>query len=205
MNALKQKILIINGSYRNNGITDQIITEISSLFIEKDIEYEIVLLRDKQIRFCSNCRTCTQEEGMVPAKCVQNDEMASIIDKIESSNGFVIASPTNYYTVTAIFKRFLERLIVYGYWPWGKPAPELRKKTLTKKSVLISSCAAPSFIGRFFTGTIKQLKACSTTIGAKPIGSLFLGLIAMESKPILTDKQKHKAKNIGKKLVESIG
>ena len=103
--------------------------------------------------------------------------MAALIQKIEAADGFVLASPTNFYTVTALFKRFMERLVVYAYWPWGAPGPRFRKAAANKKALVIASAAAPAFVGRLFYSTIRQLKATAKTIGADSTG-LFIGLAA---------------------------
>jgi multimeric flavodoxin WrbA len=89
----------------------------------------------------------------------------------------VLASPTNFYTVTALFKRFMERLVVYAYWPWGAHGPQFRRKDASKKALVIASAAAPGIVGRLFYSTIKQLKATAKTIGADST-SLFIGLAA---------------------------
>jgi multimeric flavodoxin WrbA len=103
--------------------------------------------------------------------------MATLIRKIEAADCYVLASPTNFYTVTALFKRFMERLVVYAYWPWGAHGPQLRRKEASKKALVIASAAAPGIVGRLFYTTIKQLKATAKTIGADST-SLFIGLAA---------------------------
>lgn len=201
---MKPRVLIINGSYREGGVTDQIIAEMSGVFAEQEIPYEVVQLRREEINFCTNCRACTQQEGEFPGECVQDDGMRAIIEKIESSNAFVIASPTNFYTVTALFKRFLERLVVYGYWPWGTDAPQFRRKTLDKRSLLVSSCAAPGLIGRLFYASMKMLRECSKVIGAKPAATLFLGMVSKKPDYRLSEKEKRKARDAGLKLLNSV-
>lgn len=175
------KILAINGSYRDDGITDQAVNALAKAIRDKGTEVEVILLREYPIEFCLNCRECTQQPGEAPGICVQHDGMQALVDKIEQADGYIFAAPTNFGSVTAIFKRFMERLIVYGYWPWGKHAPTFRKAKLPKKkAILVSSCAAPGFIGRWIYGTNKQLKVTAQTIGAKAVGTLFTGLISDE-------------------------
>jgi multimeric flavodoxin WrbA len=107
--------------------------------------------------------------------------MQALVDKIERADAYIFAAPTNFGSVTAVFKRFMERLIVYGYWPWGMHAPKFRKAAVPKKkAILVSSCAAPGFIGRWVYGTHKQLNATAQTVGAKAVGTLFTGLVADE-------------------------
>ena len=196
------KILVINGSYRDDGITDQVVEAMLQALTSAGAEVEIILLREYPIEFCLNCRECTQQAGDFPGKCVQHDGMEELIYKIEQADGFILASPTNFGSVTAIFKRFMERLVVYAYWPWNKGYPEFRKaNVLKKKAILISSCAAPGFIGRLMYGTYKQLKMTAQAIGAEIVGTLFTGLISKESHPKLTDSVKKKVKKLAAKLV----
>lgn len=128
--------------------------------------------------------------------------MKELIDKIELVDGYVLASPTNFGSVTAIFKRFMERLIVYGYWSWDMNAPKFRKANAPKKkAILISSCAAPGLVGRWMYGTHKQLKMTAQVIGADTVGTLFSGLIAKASDPKLPKRAQEKARVLAVKLV----
>ena len=70
-----------------------------------------------------------------------------------------------------------------------------------KKAVIISSCAAPGFIGRLMYGTHKQLKMTVQIIGGKIVGTLFTGSISKKSKPTLTDDVQKKIKTLAVKLV----
>ncbi len=171
------KVLIINGSYRNDGITDQIARLTEQALKESGATIETIVLRDTQIGFCHNCRECTQVTGSTPGQCIQHDAMQAVVDKIEQAQAYVLAAPTNFGSVTAIFKRFMERLIVYAYWPWGASYPEFRKAHLPKKkALLISSSAAPGIIGRWMFDSSKQLKVAAQTIGAENAGTVFTGI-----------------------------
>ena len=196
------KILAINGSYRNDGITDQTIEALAQAIKSAGAEVEAILLREYPIEFCLNCRACTQQPGAAPGKCVQHDGMQELIDKIERADGYILAAPTNMGSVTALFKRFMERLVVYAYWSWDMKGPQYRKAlSLKKKALLVSSCAAPGIIGRWLFGTDKQLKTTAKTIGAKVVGLLFTGMIAKEQHPKLSDGVLAKINNLAGKLV----
>ena len=128
--------------------------------------------------------------------------MQKLIDKIEKSDAFILASPTNFGSVTALFQRFLERLVVYSYWPWDMNAPKYRKADVPKKkALLLSSCAAPGVLGRWIYGTRKQLKTTAQIIGGNPVGILFTGLIAKDPHHRLSEKVKAKAKALAVKLL----
>lgn len=193
------KVLIIDGSYRKGGVGDQAAQTFADYFEKNGTESETLYLRDIDINFCTNCRSCTQIGGEAPGKCVQDDQMAAIIEKIEGADSFVFISPTNFYTITAIFKRFLERLVVFTYWPWGKPAPAFRKKP-TKKAVVVTSSAAPGILTRLFFNSLTMLKRASKTVGAKNVDSIVIGLTSMKKRYRLTPKERAKIEKAAKQL-----
>ena len=106
-----------------------------------------IYLIDKHIEFCTNCRTCTQQEGSQRGQCPIDDDMQGILQQIERSDAIVLASPMNFWTVTAVMKRFIERLVCFAYWPWGRHAPKIRKRRKTKRAVVVISSAAPLVVG----------------------------------------------------------
>lgn len=196
------RILAINGSYRDDGITDQMVAVLVQTARDAGAEVEVIFLRDYPIEFCLNCRECTQKPGEVPGECVQHDGMHELVGKIEQADAFILASPTNFSSVTAVFKRFMERLIVYAYWPWGMPAPKFRKAhARRKKALLVSSCAAPGIMGRLLYTTNRQLKMTAKTIGADVTGSLVTGLVAGESRKVLPKKANRAARRLVTRLL----
>jgi multimeric flavodoxin WrbA len=195
------RILAIDASYRDDGITDQAVTAAAQAAEAAGARVEIIYLRDYPIEFCLNCRECTQQPGDAPGTCVQQDGMAALVDKIEAADAYILASPTNFGAVTALFKRFMERLVVYAYWPWEMNAPQLRKAEAAKKrAILISSSAAPGIMGRRLYSTHKQLTMTAKTIGAKVVGTLYVGLIAKQPHPTLPARALGKARALGTKL-----
>ena len=195
------KILAINGSYRDGGITDQAVEALRLALEEADAEVETILLREYPIEFCLNCRACTQQPGAAPGKCVLQDGMQELIDKIERADCYIFAVPTNFGSVTALFKRFMERLAVYAYWRWDMNGPQYRKaEAPRKKALLVSSCAAPGILGRWVFGTDKQLKMTAKTIGAEVVGTLFTGMIAKEQHPKLPEGARAKIKALSERL-----
>lgn len=196
------KVLVINGSYRDDGITDQAVEVTVAALKSAGAETEIVNLRDYPIEFCLNCRECTQQPGTSPGTCVLDDGMHDLVEKIEASQAYVLASPTNFGSVTAMFKRFMERLVAYAYWPWDKPYPKSRKSGLVpKKAMLISSSAAPSWMGRWLYGSSRQLDMTAKTVGAKSVGTLFTGLASTEKHKRLTQKSVDRAHALAARLL----
>ena len=200
------RVLAINGSYRNDGITDQIVETMAQAVAAAGGEIEVVQLRNYPIEFCLNCRECTQHPGTAPGQCAHSDGMAALIDKIEFADAYILASPTNFSSVTAVFKRFMERLVVYAYWPWGTATPKFRKAGLPlKKAVLVTSSAAPGILGRWMFATRGQLNMTARTIGAAAIGTIYPGLIAKDRHTRLPDKLKARATALANRLVRNQG
>lgn len=196
-----RKVVALVGSYRKGGIIDSAVDEMLAAAEEAGAEVSKIYLADRNIEFCLNCRRCTQAEGKQRGHCVQNDDMAALLDEIESADGLILGSPTNFFTVTALTKRFVERLVCYVYWPWGARAPRMRNKERNKKALLVISGAMPAFIARLFTGTLRVLKSAAAALGARPVGTLIIGQVAQQEKEQLPRRALSRARRLGRKLV----
>ncbi len=187
-------VLAINGSYRSGGTTDQLVALIAGTLRCNGVAVEEVRLRDTPIAFCHNCRQCMQHPGAQPARCVIDDGMAVLVERLEAADGFILAAPTNLGSVTALFKRFMERLAVYAYWPAGAPAPRYRKAGQPRRpALLVSSSAAPGWLGRLFFSALGQLRMTARVIGARPVATLFAGGAARELDADLPTALQHRA------------
>jgi multimeric flavodoxin WrbA len=196
-----KRLLAINGSYREHGMIDQAVGTVLRAAEEAGMQVEEVRLRDFPIEFCRNCRECTQIPGAEPGRCVQHDQMHALIERIEAADGYILASPTNFSSVTALFKRLMERLMVYAYWPWGSAAPKMRRKGGSKPAVLIASCAAPGLMGRLSYNNFKQLGMTAKTIGARTVGRRFIGFASMQQQPELKRKEVERLRVLAGRLL----
>lgn len=170
-----KKVIVIVGSYRKNGIINNIVSEIIINLDKSGIETEKIYLIDKNIEFCTNCRLCTQKDGLNVGECIHKDDVFSIIQKCEEADAIIIGAPVNCFNVTAIMRKFMERLVCFYYWPFGQNSPKLRNQRLNKKAIIITSAAMPTFLIRFFTGSVRALKLTANTLGAKVIDTIVIG------------------------------
>jgi multimeric flavodoxin WrbA len=194
------KVIAIVGTYRKGGVIDAAVDEILAAAAEAGAEVQKIYLIDRNIEFCTNCRTCTQTEGPGHGECTIADDMRAILDEIEGSDAVVLASPMNFWTVTAVMKRFIERLVCFAYWPWGAAAPKIRNKLKTKRAVVVISSAAPSLLARLMTRMVGLMKGVAGLLGAKTIGVLSIGLAAGEPKQDIGNRARRKARRLGRKL-----
>lgn len=195
------KVVAVVGSYRKGRTIDTAVDEALRGARDAGAQIEKILLLDKHIEFCTNCRACTQAPGPTRGWCVHKDDMAGILDTLDAADAVIFASPINFYTLTALMKRFIERLVCYGYWPWGT-MPKNRIKKGHKRALLMASSACPAFIGRIaFRHTFSILKAAVQCLGARTVRTLYFGMAAAAPDDPLCDSDKHRAYAAGRKLV----
>jgi FMN-dependent NADH-azoreductase len=194
------RILAIIGSYRKHGTVDQAVDAILASAVEKGSVAEKIYLLDCHLEFCTNCRACTQERGPVHALCRQHDDLESILYEIDTADVLVLGAPVNFYNVTALFRRFMERLVGCAYWPWGDHGPTVRFEERPRKAVLVSSAAMPSFLIPISTGAPRALRMTAGLLGARTVASLWIGKAATKEKAELTPKIAERARKIGCKI-----
>jgi len=200
-----KRVVGIVGSYRKGMVIDGAVTAILDGARQEGAETEKIYLIDKHIEFCDNCRGCTQEvePELVRGSCVHKDDMGKILSKIDEADAVVLGSPVNFSTVTAVMKRFVERLVVYVYWPWGAKAPRLRIKNPNKRAIIITSSAAPAFVGRvLMPNALSVMKRAAKCIGARVVKRFYLGMVAGKKDEGLGAKGLDRMRQAGKKLVD---
>ena len=99
------KVLMLNGSPRANGNTAIALSEMEKIFVQEGIEAETVQVGNLAVRGCIACNCCFQN-----AKCVFDDIVNDLAEKLESADGLVIASPVYYASADATLIAVLDRL-----------------------------------------------------------------------------------------------
>jgi putative NADPH-quinone reductase len=121
--------------------------------------------------------------------------MPAILDALDASDVIVLASPLNFWTVTALMKRFIERTVCYGYWPWGRgPKP---RRSRTKRAVVVCASAAPAIVARWGTDARKLLGRIARLLGAKRVDRLWIGLARRTPEAGLPEKMRRRAARLG--------
>ena len=199
---MAKKVVAIIGTYRKGRVIDTAVSEILKGAEAHSAETVKIYLIDKHIEYCKNCRSCTQEKDVgIRGKCVHDDDMDAILQEVDSADGLVLASPINFSNVTAITKCFIERLLVYAYWPWGTKVPKMRIKHTNKKAVAVTTSACPALLGRILMRCpLKTLKIAARCVGAKVEKSLYFGPVAQTEDSTLDKKSLLKAYKAGEQL-----
>src|SRR5512141_2675725 len=107
------KILVLVGSYRRNGNTDQLTGLIKQHLQDEaqrrgaGLETETVYLGQQELQFCRGCRICFDRGE---EKCPLKDDLLAIKAKMQAADGLLMASPVYVDDVSGITKNFIDRL-----------------------------------------------------------------------------------------------
>ena len=83
-----KNVLIISSSPRKGGNSETLCEEFYAGATEAGHNAEIVSLRDKNINYCKGCYVCRKR-----GKCVQDDDMLPLLEKIKEADVLVLATP----------------------------------------------------------------------------------------------------------------
>lgn len=99
------KVLLINGSPKTNGNTAFALDQMVDVFRVEGIETEIIQVGSQSIRGCTACGGCYKL-----GKCVFDDLVNEVAEKLQNAEGIVVASPVYYASPNGTLLSFLDRL-----------------------------------------------------------------------------------------------
>jgi len=99
------KVLLINGSPRENGNTAAALREMAREFEKNGIEPQIVHVGHRAIRGCIACGACYGT-----GRCAIDDTVNEIAPLFEQCDGLVLGSPVYYASANATLTALLDRL-----------------------------------------------------------------------------------------------
>ncbi len=99
------KVLMINGSPRENGNTALALGEMKKVFEKEGIETEVFCIGREAITGCRACGACSKL-----GRCVIDDVVNVLAQKFEEADGLVIGSPVYYASANGTLISLLDRL-----------------------------------------------------------------------------------------------
>lgn len=99
------KVLILNGSPHAAGSTYTALHEMEKIFAQEGIETELIHVGNQVIRGCVHCGGCRNT-----GRCVFQDGVNEIADKLQEADGLVVGSPVYYASANATLDALLSRI-----------------------------------------------------------------------------------------------
>ncbi len=103
---MSKKVLILSGSPRKGGNSDTLCNRFAQGAIEAGHEVEKIRVAELDIGYCRACYACKNT-----GKCVINDDMAVVLQKMIDADVLVLASPVYFYSIAAQLKAVIDRSV----------------------------------------------------------------------------------------------
>lgn len=166
------KVLVINGSPRKNrGATGVILTHFEDGMKVANAEVETIFSKGLDLGECRGCFNCWNS---TPGKCIQDDEMAPVLEKIANADLVVIATPVYVDGMTGSLKTLLDRTIplLHGAFELRDDhcRHALRENVKPGKLALLSVCGFTEMDN--FDPLVAHVKAISKNMNREFLGSV---------------------------------
>ncbi len=99
------KVLILNGSPHSEGTTFRALKEVENTLISEGIDAEYIHVGHLTVKGCTGCYACGKLK-----KCVHEDIVNEIAEKLKDADGIVLGSPVYYASPNGAFIALLDRL-----------------------------------------------------------------------------------------------
>ncbi|MFC2020751.1 flavodoxin family protein [Chloroflexota bacterium] len=99
------KAIGVVGSPRKKGNTEFLTQHTLKAIAEEGVDTELISLAGLDIRPCTACMVCREEEG-----CPIDDDLFPLYSKIKEAEAIILASPVYFGSATAILKAFMDRV-----------------------------------------------------------------------------------------------
>lgn len=104
---MSKKVVILSGSPRKGGNSEKLCDEFMLGAKEAGNQVEKIFLGNKMINYCIGCEFCIKNDG----KCIHNDDMVGILDKMIEADVIVMATPVYYYSMNGQMKTLIDRTV----------------------------------------------------------------------------------------------
>ena len=99
---MTKKVLVLSASFRKRGNSDILCDQFILGAQEAGNEVEKIYVNDKHIGYCMGCGACNTTH-----KCVQNDDMAEILDKMVNADVIVMDTPVYFDSMNGQMKTLI--------------------------------------------------------------------------------------------------
>lgn len=103
---MSKNVLILSGSPRRGGNSDLLCDQFLLGAQGAGHKVEKIRLADLTINYCTGCGACID----TPGKCVQQDDMSTVLEKMIAADVIVMATPVYFYTMNGQMKTLIDRV-----------------------------------------------------------------------------------------------
>lgn len=103
---MAKKVLILSGSPRKGGNSDILCDEFAKGALEAGHQVEKIRVAERNVSYCRGCYACKND-----GKCVIDDDMTEIMQKLIDADVIVLASPVYFYSIDAQLKAVIDRTV----------------------------------------------------------------------------------------------
>ncbi|MCP3940393.1 MAG: flavodoxin family protein [Desulfobacteraceae bacterium] len=195
----ENEVIGFSGSPRKNGNSDILLKSILSGVSQENITSDYLNLTNIQFQGCIGCERCRKDKictGLF-------DGMSLIYNKIISSKGLVLVSPTHNYNITSWMKAFIDRL--YCFYNFENDRPRSWSSQFSnqgRKAIIAAICEQESTEDMGFT--LEAMKKPLEALGYEIVGELSVFKIFDKAKVKDNNKTIEEAFQLGHKLAQSI-
>jgi len=151
------KIIGINGSPRKKNNSCTLLENALKGANRNKAETEIIHLYDLNYRGCYGCFQCKLKNGHSYGKCAIKDDLKEVLIKIEDCDGFILASPIYFRSVTGETSSFLERLL-FQYVAYTNPPLTLFKRSIRTAFIYTMNNSEQEMIRHGFTAHLNVME-----------------------------------------------
>ena len=171
------KILVLNGSPKRDKsdtmhMTRSFLTGMNDI---RENDVHIIDVIDKRIEYCTGCFECMKNGG----RCIHQDDMHDILNKILQSDILIFSFPLYCYGMPALLKALMDRTLPLGSMAMEKVGERYEHVAQADFShlryVMICGCGFPNSKNNF-EGMIKQFELMfpnNNTITTVPESPMF--------------------------------
>jgi multimeric flavodoxin WrbA len=134
------KVIAFNGSPRAKGNTHAALEMVVKPLIENGVDVEIIQIGNRTIRGCLACGKCARTKD---EKCIIDDDVNELIQKMKDADGIIIGSPVHYSGIAGTMKCFLDR----AFYVAGMNGGLFRNKVGASVVAVRRSGGMPTFNG----------------------------------------------------------
>ena len=102
-----KNVVIISSTPRVGGNSEVLASEFMRGALDAGNKVELISLRDYKLNYCIGCYACKT------GKCIYNDGMEEIKQKLIAADVIVFATPVYFYSMSGQLKVFIDRLVTF--------------------------------------------------------------------------------------------